>query len=365
VLQALDRLQVEAAGRRHHVLLQHRAAEVVGAVVQRDLGELGALGDVARLDVVEVVEDDPAQGLDAQVDRGGGLLRVEVLLRDAVGLRVPRGEGREAAGPVLQVPQSDQVLDALRGRLDVAEHHGARRPEACLVHALVHLQPAIRRGLLGGDDLAHALDQHLGARAGDAAEPRSDEVLQDLLDRPLLHVAEVIQLGSGEGVAVDVEASPDVGDQLAPPVREQVGVVPSLHQQLLAAQPHGLLDLAVDLVPREDVRLAVAGPTVERAEPAVRDADVGGVQVAVDDVGDASLGVQAALHRVRHAAEGEEVGLLVEEQRLLLGDALTREDTVLEGRQFRRGAAAAARGERGDPLLGPAGSCGGDHRPGS
>ena len=74
---------------------------------------------------------------------------------------------------------------------------------------------------------------------------------------------------------------------------------------------NGLGDLLVDLFEVEDV--AFAGPgsfegAVEGAEGAVLRAEVGVVDVAIDDVGDHALGVQAAAHGVGLKTQPDQVG---------------------------------------------------------
>ena len=54
-------------GGGHYVLLDHRAAEVIGAEMEGDLPELGPLGHPGRLQVLEVVQRDPRDGQGAQI----------------------------------------------------------------------------------------------------------------------------------------------------------------------------------------------------------------------------------------------------------------------------------------------------------
>ena len=61
----------------------------------------------------------------------------------------------------------------------------------------------------------------------------------------------------------------------------EAGVQAALQQQLVAAQPQGLLYLGVIGFGGRDVGGALAGPAVEIAELTARDADVGDVDVAV------------------------------------------------------------------------------------
>jgi hypothetical protein len=157
---------------------------------------------------------------------------------------------------------------------------------------------------------------------GTLPRPRGDEVGDHGLDRALVELREVVELRRRERVAVHLRpARRDLRDQLAPPGGFQVGMVPALHQELPAAEVGRLLDPPVDLLARQDVRALRAGTPVERAEPAVRDAHVRRVQVAVDDVRDDRLGVQPAAHEVREEAERQHVGVVVEEERFRCVDA--------------------------------------------
>ncbi len=88
------------------------------------------------------------------------------------GLESPADEGGEAAGLVLKLPQSFQVLDALGQRFDVAEHHGAGGPAAQLVPDAMHLEPFVGEALVDRHGLADAIDEDLAAAAGQAAHAR-------------------------------------------------------------------------------------------------------------------------------------------------------------------------------------------------
>src|SRR5207248_4294595 len=90
----------------------------------------------------------------------------------AVVLERPREEGAEAAGLVLQLADPPEVLDALLERLDVPIHHGRRRRDPEPVRLAHHAEPLLRVDLLRRDDVAHAIDEDLGAATGDRVEPR-------------------------------------------------------------------------------------------------------------------------------------------------------------------------------------------------
>jgi hypothetical protein len=78
----------------------------------------------------------------------------------------------------------------------------------------------------------------------------------------------------------------DVLEQVEIPLFGQLGVMAALHENLRAAKRDGLLDLAVEFLPRDHVAVGVLLRAVERAELAIDVADVGVIDIAIDDVGD-------------------------------------------------------------------------------
>ena len=102
----------------------------------------------------------------------------------------------------------------------------------------------------------------------------------------------------------------DATQQTLVPVYLQVGMQPALHEHAGAAQLHRLADLFVNGVEVEDVsfggQLALQRP-VKGAEGAVLGAEVGVVDVAVNDVSDHALGMQALAGRVGFHADADEI----------------------------------------------------------
>ena len=90
----------------------------------------------------------------------------------------------------------------------------------------------------------------------------------------------------------------------------QVGMDPSLHQDLGAALGDRLLDLSEYFVLCKDIGFGTVLGPVERAELALVDADVGVIDVPVDDKGDQPLGMQTFAHAVRQFAERQQIGML-------------------------------------------------------
>src|SRR5207302_10005887 len=116
----------------------------------------------------------------------------------------------------------------------------------------------------------------------------------------------------GEPVDVDGVVLLDVAQQVEIPRERDVGVVPTLDQDLHAAERLELVDLAADLLEREDVALGVLGSPIKRAELAVGHAYIGIVDVAVDDVTDDVLRLQLPARLVRERAELEQRGPIVQ-----------------------------------------------------
>ena len=168
------------------------------------------------------------------------------------------------------------------------------------------------------------------AAAGDRVETGVAQPRQRLRDRQLRAARDVLDLGRRQRVQVDLVARLDRAEQILVVVDVEVGMVAALHEQARAADRERLLDLLEDDRLREQIALArVARPPVERAEVAVRVADVRVVEVPVDDERDPLGVVLAVADLVRDAADGDEVARAEQLDRLLVREALAL-DRLLE-----------------------------------
>ncbi len=85
----------------------------------------------------------------------------------------------------------------------------------------------------------------------------------------------------------------------------------ALHQDAGAAQIDGLLNLVEDHVLGMHVAFLVAHGPVEGAEAAILGAEIGVVDVAVDDVADHAVRVQLAADRVGRHADADQIVAIV------------------------------------------------------
>ena len=96
----------------------------------------------------------------------------------------------------------------------------------------------------------------------------------------------------------------------------------ALEQDLGAAQLLGLADLAQQFVPGEHRASTVFGRLEKGAELTGRDADIGVVDVAVNDIGDNRLRVQPPADGVGHEPEAVQVAVAGKDQEVLAVDPL-------------------------------------------
>src|SRR5579884_2192075 len=117
--------------------------DVVGAEVERDLGEREAHHDPVRLHVRDVVEQEPRDGDHLHVVGAGREAKAAALEDGVLGVEGERDEGEEAAGAILLLAQPQQVVDPLLVGLDVAVEHRALRRDPEPVRGVVYVEPLV------------------------------------------------------------------------------------------------------------------------------------------------------------------------------------------------------------------------------
>src|SRR5262245_16656070 len=199
-----EQLRPRQAGRglgpRHvlHALVLEGAVHVVGAEVERDRRRLLAEQHPVRLDVREVVEEQPRRGDGSQILCRRRGPRHQARRPDLIR---QRDEGEEPAGRILLRPEPEQMIDPLGRRLDVAVEHGRVGPDAERVGDAVDLAPAVAVGLAGVAELfRQPRGEDLGAAAGHRLQARRLQACERLARLDLPAPPEVVDLGGGEGL---------------------------------------------------------------------------------------------------------------------------------------------------------------------
>ena len=98
--------------------MPHGAVQVVGAVGERGLRRADAEHDPVGLDVIDVVEHQPADGHGAQVHHARRL--ADVAQPGVIRMKGQRNKRLKPAGLVLQLAEPDQMIDAVERILNVA-----------------------------------------------------------------------------------------------------------------------------------------------------------------------------------------------------------------------------------------------------
>ena len=235
--------------------------------------------------------------------------------------------------------------------------------QAHRVRRLHHLEPFRRVDLVRAQDGAHLVVQDLGRRAGQAGEPGIPQPGQVVVERQAQRVGAGADLQRREGMHVHVRCrrlhrldDGEIG------VAGVAGLDAALQAHLGGAARPGFRRARRDLGHVEIVGLVAMAEVVpalgEGAELAAVGADVGVVDVAIDDVGHGvadALGAQC----VGRPADGGEVRAARVEQRDDVG--LVQADALCDARQHPRDrrrrpriVAARARHLRGRQRLEPA-----------
>src|ERR1700694_5762052 len=93
------------------------------------------------------------------------------------------------------------------------------------------------------------------------------------------------------------------------PLETEVWMQPALHQHSRTAERDGLVNLRANLIHRAHISVRGTGPSIKGAEGADHVADVGVVDVSIDDVGDDVVRVTALANLIRSRADfGHVVG---------------------------------------------------------
>ena len=143
--------------------------------------------------------------------------------------------------------------------------------------------------LVRRDPLADAVVEHLGGRPRGRAEPALEQVLEDLVRALAGALAHVVDLHRRVGVEVDLRRAPPwpAAASARTPRGVRSGWMPPCMQSSVAPKSTASSIRAGEVLLGDFVGVGRALALAEAAEGAADDADVGEVDVAVDDEGDA------------------------------------------------------------------------------
>jgi hypothetical protein len=307
----------------YYIFFEHYRAYVVAAEAQAHLADFQALRDPTGLHVEEVREIEARDGQCLQILDRGGFVPVAAAERGVVRLKAPRDEGGEATGFFLQIVDLLEVVDTVFVVLADTEHHGRGGAHADLVGGSMDVDPIIREAFQAGDFVADFVVENLSATARDGIEASIAQAQNRIANAEAAVLGDGDDLGSGVAVQMNLgKTLLDSAEHLFVPVDFQIGMQAALHQHTGAAEFDGLANLFVDGVEIEDVAFLCRWAfewAIEGAEGAVLGAEVGVIDVAVDDIGDRAFGMEPAAHRIGFHADADQVIGLEHLQSLLLG----------------------------------------------
>ena len=229
-----------------------------------------------------------------------------------------KGEGDErleAARLVLDVAQSDEVLQALLDRLHMTVEHRRVRAYAERMCGLHRLDPLGGRRLLWTDDRAHAIRENLRAAARKRRKSRLLQKREHLLDAFSRHLGKMHDLNGRKRLDVGIGQSRLDLAHNAEIVVERLRRM-KRRDDVDFAEPPDFLRLGKDA---RDVRLlhhiamTLAFRHLKGAQGAARRADIRQIDMAVHIKKDAPA-ARAFLRTPRRIREKKKVVLLVERQ---------------------------------------------------
>ncbi|MEY3457176.1 MAG: hypothetical protein RL215_333, partial [Planctomycetota bacterium] len=239
-----------------------------------------------------------------------------------------RDEGLEAFGFVLQVSESQEVVDAMSGFFDVSVEHGGIGAESELVGGAMNIEPDIAVGFVFADLATDLLVEDFCSAPGHAPESRFDHLFEDPADGFFGDEGEPVDFDGSPGLDVNFRAGfVDDADDVEVPVEVFFVVESTDDVDFGGAASSAFEDAFAEHVICEGVGFVVAEIGAEGAEAAAVDADVGGVQVDVGVV----VGVVAVLafaDEVGELSECLEVGVFIEEEAVFEVESLAGQDAV-------------------------------------
>jgi len=302
-----------------HVFFDQNAADIVGAELQTDLANFDSRRKPARLNVINVVEIEAADGQCFQIIDSRCLL--DLFAPGGVFRREdPRNERGEAASVFLNAANAVEMIDAVLQFFAAAKHHRCRGAQAETMRGAMHVFPIVARALKSRDFGTDFVVENFRAAAGNGGEARIHETKNDILDTELTDFRHAQNFRRRKAVQMYLRiALLDGAQKIFVILDLQIRMQAALEQDAVAAELEHLFDLAVNFLEGKDVALFRADRAIERAEGTILRAEVRVIDVAVDLVGGDARVVFLHAQLMRFHADAEQVIRFQHFQGLLFG----------------------------------------------
>src|SRR5260370_347669 len=232
---------------------------------------------------------------------------------------------------------SHALFDGLAG----AEHHRGGRAQADLVTGTMYVDPVVDRRFQAADAMAHRVVENFRAAAGQGIETRVAQPRERVIQREIADFGDVDNFGRGETVAPDGVSRLNRAQQVFVPFDLEFWVQTALHQDSRAAQIKRLLNLLEDHFAGVQVTFGVPHWTIKRAKAAIFGAEIGVINIAIDNVTDPAFRMQLAAHGVGLHADGNQVVTVVKFDGLSPGNHAGTPFSVRPAATVTRSSAAA------------------------
>ncbi len=174
------------------------------------------------------------------------------------------------------------MIDALFFGLHVAVEHGGVGAQADFVRRARDVEPLLAADFVVADNFSHARIENFRAAAGQRIDARFLERQQRVANRKLRDAREISHLDHRERLQVHGGAALfQAAHQVQKIFKRQIGMQAADHVEFRGAFAHALFGALVNFFERERVGARRVGIAAKGAQLAMRDADVGGIDVAI------------------------------------------------------------------------------------
>src|SRR5712692_5772475 len=265
-----------------YVFFDEDAADVVGTELQPNLADFDSRGKPARLDVVNVVEVQAADGQRLEIIHSCRFLHF-LAERGVFRRKHPGNERRETTRVFLNPPQPLQVVHAVAQFLAAAKHHCGCGSQTEGMRDAVHFFPLHAGALQPGNLGTNLIVEDLRAATWNRLQPGLHEPLDGFAHADLAYFRDTQNFRRRNAVQAHLRvAGLQRAQQIFVVADLQIGMQAALEQNSCSSQFQHLIDFFVNFLERQYVAVLCPQGTVERAKGAVFGAEIRVIDVAVD-----------------------------------------------------------------------------------